>query len=34
MLNIISSIIFSVHHQLSVWQVVVSLEYRAAGMES
>lgn len=33
MLNIISFIIFSVHHQLSVWQVAVSLQYLAAGME-
>lgn len=33
MLNIISFIILSVHHQLSVWQVAVSLEYTAAGME-
>lgn len=32
-LCIISFIIFSVHHQLSVWQVAVSLQYLAAEME-
>lgn len=33
MLDIISLIIFLVRHQLSVWQVAVSLQYFTAGME-